>query len=96
MFNQDPRWLIPAVYLASDRLFYHQLQQHRAKGTSSVAPIEEEKKVIALAAKDYQFYFGGRLRKEDIENNTEYWSEHSKKIGSLGILQQLADDFLVW
>lgn len=96
MFNQDPRWLIPAVYLASDRLFYHQLQQHRAKGTSSVAPKEEEKKVIALAAKDYQFYFGGRLRKEDIESNAEYWSEHLEKIGSLGILQQLSDDFLLW
>lgn len=96
MFNQDPRWLIPAVYLASDRLFYHQLQQHRKESNILIAPKEEERKIIALAAKDYQFYFGGRLRKEDIENNTEYWSEHSKKIGSLGILQQLADDFLVW
>ncbi|WP_145603026.1 antiviral RADAR system adenosine deaminase RdrB [Yersinia intermedia] len=96
MYNQDPRWLVPASYLASDRLFNYHLQQHLRQSTSPENSQENERRILILAAQDYQFYFGGRLRQEDIHNNLEFWQLPSAKLGSQGILRQLADNFLIW
>ncbi|HEM7187838.1 TPA: hypothetical protein U2I61_002321 [Providencia rettgeri] len=96
MYNQDPRWLIPAVYLSSDRLFNYHLQQHQQYQHAPEAIGDNERKVIALAAQDYQFYFGGRLRKEDIQNNITSWKEIKNNASKLSMLKQLSDDFLCW
>lgn len=96
MYNQDPRWLIPAVYLASDRLFNYHLQQHQQDKNASEAIDDNENRIIALAAQDYQFYFGGRLRKEDIHNNIHSWQDSVNKKNSLSTLHLLADNFLYW
>lgn len=96
MYNQDPRWLIPAVYLSSDRLFNYHLQQHLQNKCASEAIDDNEHKVLTLAAQDYQFYFGGRLRKEDIQNNILSWEDSKNQYGNIYMLQRLADDFLCW
>ncbi|AYH06026.1 antiviral RADAR system adenosine deaminase RdrB [Pectobacterium parmentieri] len=96
MYNQDPRWLIPATYLASDRLFNYRLKQHLQKDPQLDDHLENERRVLSLAAQDYQFYFGGRLRKEDVQSNVGLWELPSSTLGSLGVLEKLADDFLIW
>ncbi|MDY4347644.1 MULTISPECIES: antiviral RADAR system adenosine deaminase RdrB [Pectobacterium] len=96
MYNQDPRWLIPATYLTSDRLFNYWLKQHLQKEPCLDDHLDNERRALSLAAQDYQFYFGGSLRKEDIKGNAELWELPSGTLGSLGVLAKLADHFLVW
>lgn len=96
MYNQDPCWLIPAAYLASDRLFYYHLQQHLQQNPSSDNSSQNERQALIKAAQDYQFYYGGRLRNEDIRNNAEVWQLPSPQWDSPKLLTKLADSFLVW
>ncbi|MBG0749702.1 MULTISPECIES: antiviral RADAR system adenosine deaminase RdrB [Pectobacterium] len=96
MYNQDPKWLIPTAYLSSDRLFNYWLKQHLQKDSQLSGHSDNERRELYLAAQDYQFYFGGRLRKEDVRGNVKYWGGTSGTSGSLGVLEKLADHFLVW
>ncbi|MCW2480585.1 antiviral RADAR system adenosine deaminase RdrB [Candidatus Symbiopectobacterium sp. NZEC135] len=96
MYSQDPRWLLPCVHLASDRLFYFYMQQHIGGKASIEAGVPQQNDLLLLAAKDYQFYFGGRLRKEDIKNNIQCWSLITQQKNHSSILTQLSNDFLLW
>ncbi|WP_350312283.1 hypothetical protein OHJ28_12420 [Dickeya fangzhongdai] len=101
MYTQDPRWLIPCACLASDRLFYFHLQQHIGQRNAPDFDQQEERRLLTRAAKDYQFYFGGRLRNEDIEHNLHSWARSSPTNGvaitdNMTLLGQLAEAFLLW
>lgn len=96
MYNQDPHWLIPSVLLASDRVFYHQLMRHHGEEEVTRSPTDTEEKIVSQAALDYQFYFGGHLRKEDIQNNMRFWQIPCADGDYLKLIAKLADDFLVW
>ncbi|WES90421.1 antiviral RADAR system adenosine deaminase RdrB [Dickeya fangzhongdai] len=97
MYTQDPYWLIPCAYLASDRMFHFYLQLHTGRFFHSpLDKDQEEKRLMALAARDYQFCFGGRLRNEDITANMQQWQIPSSSQNSVGVLARLANDFLVW
>lgn len=96
MYNQDPYWLIPSVYLASDRLFYFHLQRHIDPSLPPDFQQEKERRAVQLAAKDYQYYFGGRLRKEDIANNAQDWALPSDKRDCCSLLEMLGEEFLIW
>lgn len=95
MYTQDPRWLVPCAYLASDRLFHFHLQQHIHQ-VINLDVTSEEKRLLTLAVKDYQFSFGNHLRKEDIASNLEQWRLPSAQQDSFSLLAQLADTFLIW
>ncbi|ACZ76762.1 conserved hypothetical protein [Dickeya parazeae Ech586] len=101
MYTQDPRWLIPCACLASDRLFYFHLQQHTGQRNKPDVEQQEEQRLLTRAAKDYQFYFGGRLRNEDIEHNLHSWASSSPTdsvaiTDNMTLLGQLAEAFLLW
>lgn len=96
MYNQDPYWLIPSAYLASDRIFNRCLQQHVGGVLFQEDGREGERDALLLAAQDYQFYFGGRLRKEDIKNNAELWRLPSVELGIHKLLEKYVDHFLIW
>ncbi|WP_350239038.1 hypothetical protein U1R68_09500 [Pectobacterium colocasium] len=96
MYNQDPKWLIPTAYLSSDRLFNYWLNKHLQKAPRLEEHLDNERSTLYLAAQDYQLYFGGSLRKEDIKGNAEHWDLPSGTLGSLGVLAKLADHFLIW
>ncbi|WP_236306235.1 hypothetical protein [Dickeya zeae] len=65
-----PVWL-PTGY------FYFHLQQHTGQRNKPDVEQQEEQRLLTRAAKDYQFYFGGRLRNEDIEHNLHSWASSS-------------------
>lgn len=46
MYNQDPHWLIPTVYMASDRLFYHHITHHIDAGKRDVEASSGKKKAL--------------------------------------------------
>lgn len=96
MYNQDPHWLIPTVYMASDRLFYHHITHHIDAGKRDVEASSGEEESIARAALDYQFYFGGRLRKEDIANSLQCWRAGSSEETHRFVIKKLVQRFLVW
>ncbi|MEC5320906.1 antiviral RADAR system adenosine deaminase RdrB [Brenneria populi subsp. brevivirga] len=95
MYTQDPRWLVPCAYLASDRLFHFYFQQH-ANQAPHQNMASEEARLLALAVKDYQFSFGNHLRKEDIISNLQQWLLPSARQNSFSLLARLADTFLIW
>lgn len=96
MFNQDPYWLIPVMTLSSDRLFYHHLMNHANQHSTFTNGLQNEHNILASAARDYQHYYGGRLRNEDIVNNINHWRYKDPYINALGILTELANHFLQW
>lgn len=96
MYNQDPHWLIPTVYMASDRLFYYHLTQHIDVGKYDFDASPDDEEIIVQAALDYQFYFGGRLRKEDIANSLQCWRGRTGEDSLVFITRKLVQRFLVW
>ncbi|WP_347485115.1 antiviral RADAR system adenosine deaminase RdrB [Enterobacter sp. HNDS-6] len=96
MFNQDPYWLIPVTTLSSDRLFYHHLMNHANQHSTYTNGQQNENNILTSAARDYQHYYGGRLRNEDIVNNINHWCYKESHINVLDILTELANHFLLW
>lgn len=90
MFNQDPYWLIPTLCLASDRIFYAQLRDHLGQKSSGERKKEKNGYILVQAAQDYQFYFGGRIRKEDVQNNALMWQIETGNENCLSMLDSLS------
>ncbi|MDH0054410.1 hypothetical protein ACVWWU_004102 [Pantoea sp. PA1] len=96
MYNQDPKWLVFATYLSSDRVFYYHYNKHISSDCFPKYSLDCEFQQVSKAAQDYQLYFGGRSRKEDIRNNILCSGFFSYKKGSPDYLQHLAEFFLIW
>jgi len=96
MYNQDPYFLIPVTWLSSDRIFHHDLMKHTSRLSSLMNSQQSGGIILAASARDYQHYFGGHLRNEDVTNNCNKWSLNNKKNNISGILKELAEHFLLW
>lgn len=96
MFNQDPYFLIPVTWLSSDRVFHHHLMKHIGLHSSQMNSQHSENIMLASSARDYQHYFGGYLRNEDIANNLNRWNLAEDKNNFSSILKGLAEHFLLW
>lgn len=96
MYNQDPYWFIPTICLASDRIFHAQMRDHLGKKSSAERRKEKNGHMLVHAAQDYQFYFGGRVRKEDVKNNASTWKVETGNENCLLMLDSLSKHFLSW
>lgn len=89
MYIQDPKWLIPIIYLSSDRFLNHNLSSSDLIKNSS-------ERIIKDAIKDYQHHFGENLRNEDIDNLYIFWHKNKHNFNFKDCLSKLSSEFLVW
>ncbi|HGM9974776.1 TPA: antiviral RADAR system adenosine deaminase RdrB [Proteus mirabilis] len=89
MYIQDPKWLIPIVYLSSDRFLNYNL-------TDNNLVDKNHDIVIKNAIRDYHHHFGENLRNEDIDNLYIFWHRNKYNFNFKDCLSKLSFEFLVW